>query len=308
MSSPKITARDVSAALYHHFVPRWAMLTEVSARPVQVPPPPGQVGRWYTPGKVRRIDVLLVRAANVIGDIERLAIEIKVSRSDFLADVRNPSKQAPWRELAHRHAYAVPDGLVTPDEVPTDSGLITVHPREGGRATVKFARNAPKCKHEPGPLPLANIMDAFWRAGRAEALMKGFANHTANGAYVEGEDLGELRANVAHLQRELGLAQDRHQRMREQRDDWRRRYAAHEPPPCVTCGGPLYPARGSRARYDGVHWEHRDEFYIAICDGLRKNAAQAAHDALPTSERRPWRLEVLPPEPVDALTIEVSAR
>lgn len=300
-----MTARDVLAALYHHFGGRWAMLTEVTARPPRYPS--SLLGRSLA-GKdereryrVRRIDVLLLRAAasrDTGNGIERLAIEVKVSRGDFLADIRNPAKQAPWRAIAHRHAYAVPRGLVAVDEVPADSGLIVVDPREDGyRPLVEFARIAPRpAGHEPGQLPVKNLMDAFWRAGRAEALLKGLVNNTTESVHVAG-DVEELRGRVAHLTRDLELANSQADRLREQRDDWRRRYAAHEPPTCSTCGQPLHPARGRRARAYGHEWEHRDEVHAALCEGLRRDVAAAAWEALNAEDRR-WRhLEVVGPQP-----------
>src|SRR5919198_3723729 len=48
----KVTARDVRAALYQHFMPRWAMLNEVTA-------PDPETGRRSDRGS--RIDALLVR-------------------------------------------------------------------------------------------------------------------------------------------------------------------------------------------------------------------------------------------------------
>jgi hypothetical protein len=311
-----MTARDVLAALYHHFGGRWAMLTEVTARPPRRPA--DMLRRSLAGGDVqaeregyreRRIDALLVRMGDVDGGIERLAIEVKVSRADFLADVRNPAKQAPWRALAHRHAYAVPAGLVSEREVPGDSGLIVVRHADWGPGTVEFARRAPRITgHQPGPLPVKNVMDAFWRAGRAEALLKGLVNSTTEGVHVAG-DVEDLRGRVAALTRDLEKARDDAQRAREQRDVWRRRYAAHQPPACGTCGQPLHPARKRRGLYGDAEWEHRDDVHAAICEGLRKLAAEAVYDALPAEERR-WRrprdfdLDPQPGEcrPVDATT------
>lgn len=67
----------------------------------------------------RRIDALII-------DRERTAVEIKVSRSDFKADTEE--KRAPWVHYTHKFVYAVPTGLVTPDEVPDYCGLWYVDP------------------------------------------------------------------------------------------------------------------------------------------------------------------------------------
>lgn len=67
----------------------------------------------------RRIDALII-------DTHRTAVEIKVTRSDFKADT--DEKRAPWVHYTHKFVYAVPHGLVTPDEVPDYCGLWYVDP------------------------------------------------------------------------------------------------------------------------------------------------------------------------------------
>lgn len=53
-------------------------------------------------------------------------VEVKVSRSDFLAEVRNPLKQERWLRHAHRAYYATPKDLVRVEEIPVGWGLIEV--------------------------------------------------------------------------------------------------------------------------------------------------------------------------------------
>jgi hypothetical protein len=98
----------------------WRLLEEVAYRDDQ----PRRRGPRVPPG--RRIDLLGFRPPHAPehGPVERIAIEIKCSRSDYLSDVRNPEKQAPWRRLANWHAFAAPAGLIRPDEVPQGSGLL----------------------------------------------------------------------------------------------------------------------------------------------------------------------------------------
>ncbi|MFG1659045.1 hypothetical protein ACGFIY_21185 [Micromonospora chersina] len=318
MPSSQITARDMLAALYRHFGNRWAMLTEVTAR----------TGARESD---RRIDVLLVRpdrrattppaarpapvsaaqttalfpapaspttaAPQPTGPaIERMAIEIKVTRGDFLTDVRAPQKQAPWRALAHRHAYAVPAGLVRDTEVPADSGLIVIdfNYRNRGGTVVEFARRAPRCTHDPGPLPLANIMDAFWRTARLEAEAKGY------GYEPHADDNPErLRAEVNRLRHELALAAESESRYREKCRDWQKRWAAHEPPPCGTCGKALHIARGRQAQIRGHEWIHPDAADAAMCEVLRTAAAERDSNSTGLRHHRTW---VPGPEPAAPIT------
>jgi hypothetical protein len=228
-----VTARDVLAALYHHFGGRWAMLTEVTAR------------------------------------APRQSVEQLLQRARTGEDIRAEHERQHERQH-ERHRERRIDALL----VRSITG------------------------HKPGPLPVKNVMDAFWRAGRAEALMKGLVNTTTDGVYVTG-DAEELRARVAHLTRDVEAARNDAERAREQRDVWRRRYAAHEPPTCCTCGQPLHPARSRHAKYAGHEWEHRDEIHAVVCDGLRRLAAEEAHDRLPAEERRWRRVEDGGPQPGD---------
>mgnify|MGYP000120537710 CR=1 FL=1 len=53
-----------------------------------------------------------------------VAVEVKVSRSDFMRELERPQKRAPWEQLAAECWFATPSGLVKPDEVPEGWGLV----------------------------------------------------------------------------------------------------------------------------------------------------------------------------------------
>lgn len=74
------------------------------------------------PAAGRIIDLL------VLADdpIERLAIEVKVSRSDYRNET-DAKRAASW-QIAHRCLYAAPAGLIDPDTLPSGWGLVEVHP------------------------------------------------------------------------------------------------------------------------------------------------------------------------------------
>lgn len=56
----------------------------------------------------------------------RVAVEIKVSRHDFMREIEDPSKREPWIQRSNEFYFAVPTGLVKPDEVPEECGLFEV--------------------------------------------------------------------------------------------------------------------------------------------------------------------------------------
>jgi len=64
----------------------------------------------------------------------RLAVEIKVSRSDYTRDLRQPLKQRRARLMSNQFYYAAPAGLLTAADMPTWAGLIEVH--TNGEATM----------------------------------------------------------------------------------------------------------------------------------------------------------------------------
>lgn len=89
-------------------------------------------------------------------------IEIKVSRSDFLADLRNKTekhdvlKDAKNRMRPNRFFYAVPEGLVQPEEVPEYAGLIWVTEWFSVQTVKKIAPQLHRHKITPEDLKLAD--------------------------------------------------------------------------------------------------------------------------------------------------------
>jgi hypothetical protein len=233
------------------------------------------------------------------GGVDRLALEIKVSRGDFLQDIRCPEKQAPWRELAHRHAYVVPEGLVQAGEIPADSGLIVVRNRDGWR-TCDWVRKAPRAE-TARPLPTAIILDAFYRWARAEASAKGYTGNARD------DDPEAMRLELKRLRHQVELLEGKVDRAQDATAAWKRRYAAVDPPPCSTCGQPLRPARRGINDADGyLRWEHPAAVEEG-CKTERHRRALAAHLLKPEDQR--WGSFVPGPEPAypgDAETSEAA--
>jgi hypothetical protein len=107
--------------------------------------------------QTRRVDVLLVD-----GKI-RTAIEVKVSRSDWLRE--SDEKRRAWRSITHRFVYACPVGLIHPEEIPDGIGLWFVGPSkyDEHHLVVEIAKKA-KIQKSPGPLPERVIRNVFYRA------------------------------------------------------------------------------------------------------------------------------------------------
>lgn len=294
----KWTAAEIKRALYSHFADRYAVVFEATARSWEGAASTRRIDALLVrraPADKTAAKRNVTAAAGVLaaglgaefiggdslfpvpaapepgdnGGLERTALEIKVTRQDFLNDVRNPDKQAPWRELSNRHAYVVPAGLVGVSEVPRESGLLVVTDQGDGRCSVEWARRAPKSA-AARPLTIGQQLDAFYRWSRAEAAAMGF---TGPG---RGQDVETVRLENDRLRKALELAENLAERRSEKIGQLQTRIAAFEPLACSTCGRPLRPARPRKARTDTA-WEHvaADE---VECLALRTAVAQAEHD------------------------------
>jgi hypothetical protein len=117
-------------------------------------------------GGGQRIDLMLVRnwGGGPKGH-ERHAIEVKVSRGDLLAELKNPAKREPFERFAHRFWFATPAGLMKEGELPEGCGLLEVTDR-GVRRTVVAPRR------EPAAIGHRSFVEAFRRASRAEARIR----------------------------------------------------------------------------------------------------------------------------------------
>ncbi|MDQ6627319.1 MAG: hypothetical protein M3Z29_02550 [Pseudomonadota bacterium] len=84
-------------------------------------------------------DVFSIRHTTVEAYVEPIVHEVKVNRSDLLADVRRMSKREAYLQLGGECWYAVRDGIAEPDEIPAECGVLVA---TADRLVV--ARAAPK--------------------------------------------------------------------------------------------------------------------------------------------------------------------
>lgn len=54
----------------------------------------------------------------------RIAFEIKISRQDFLAEIKNPAKRRAALFFSNQFYFVAPKGLINPEEIPPECGLI----------------------------------------------------------------------------------------------------------------------------------------------------------------------------------------
>jgi hypothetical protein len=265
-----LTADQMREALYWHFAGRCAVLFEVAtdARQEQLDLP--SAARGVTRWSRRRIDVLAVSRARRagIGPVDLLAIEIKVSRSDFLTELRNPAKQARWREVAHRHAFAVPDGLVRPEEIPAGSGLLAVTPPppHGYRYGVRWSLRTRHDGNTP-PIPAWLVLAFAYRSSAAEAKLLGISPDSSHA----GESIEDLRAALIAERAHAGRLAAKLSRTADEAAAWRAAFAAAGGTvPCRHCGQAVRPVRLRGGAFSA--WRHAYREHDAPCDEIRSAA------------------------------------
>lgn len=122
---PRLTCEQVLDALERHHGAgingsiEWAFAREIPTS---------------TGGAQNRIDALAVNCWRSKAYIVR-AYEVKISRADFLRELRQPHKSATARDIAHEFVFATPKGMVDVHELPIGAGLIEVDHR--GRTVTK---------------------------------------------------------------------------------------------------------------------------------------------------------------------------
>ena len=129
------------------------------------------------------------------------AYEIKVTRSDFLADVTAGKYQSYFR-YAGRVIFAVPDGLISKEEVPTGCGLIV---RKA--ATWRMARRATANQVEiPSSAMMKLLIDGVNRTvleRRAEPRSADAWRLAKSGRLALGQDVAEAIRSVDNMRGRL---------------------------------------------------------------------------------------------------------
>jgi hypothetical protein len=75
--------------------------------------------RW----QAMRPDVFSIRNTSHEAHLAPFVHEIKVSRADLLADLKQPAKRAGYQAIAQQCYYVLAEGIAEPDEVPADCGV-----------------------------------------------------------------------------------------------------------------------------------------------------------------------------------------
>ncbi len=84
-------------------------------------------------------DVFSVRHTSVEAYLEPIVHEVKVKRSDLLADLKRPAKRAAYLQLSSQCWYVLQQGIADPAEIPVECGVMLAT-----GTTLEVARPAPR--------------------------------------------------------------------------------------------------------------------------------------------------------------------
>lgn len=104
-----------------------------------------------------RPDLFSIRNSSLEAAVHPVIHEIKASRADLLADLRDAGKGEAYRSVSSETYYVYPEGIAEADEIPPDCGVWTLcgTPEDGRLALVRPARFAPRTMTFPLWMALA---------------------------------------------------------------------------------------------------------------------------------------------------------
>lgn len=164
---PKLSARDMEAMLRAHYVPetkdRFARTGGVFAAEV------GMNGSWGGQGS-RRCDALY---AGFTAASSRILIghEIKVSRSDWRAELQQLDKADAWADACHAWYIVAPStDVVPPEELPDGWGMMLPPKTSRGRRMTVKVKARVKRDHSPPWWAVRSLMARLDTLAHAERL------------------------------------------------------------------------------------------------------------------------------------------
>ncbi|RLC86968.1 MAG: hypothetical protein DRJ03_07250 [Chloroflexi bacterium] len=157
-TTDKITVEDaVEAIRYKYESYGGVVIPEVCS--FQGFPPEWEAGKAR-----RRIDVVVVETWPS-RDYLRRAFEIKIERSDFLREIRNPDKFAWVLTRFHEFWYVAPSGVIkSEEEVPEQAGWFELVRRRG--LVLVRRKKAPRLSPETDDVLVATLIHALVRRSR----------------------------------------------------------------------------------------------------------------------------------------------
>lgn len=113
-----------------------------------------RVGTGRRNGSLQRLDAFALNTLPHLA-MKRICYEVKVSRSDFLLELRQPLKRRIGMRYSNEFYFLTPTGLVNSSEIPVECGLVEVGPRESVRGATVFGHDPDTGMHCAVRVPAA---------------------------------------------------------------------------------------------------------------------------------------------------------
>jgi hypothetical protein len=94
---------------------------------------------------------------------KRIAFEIKISRNDFLHELKDPEKRKSAVEYSHEFYFVTPKGMLDKKDIPQDCGLMEISKDGGTRIKIKPPKKVEQPKITSGFLSLLLRNATGWR-------------------------------------------------------------------------------------------------------------------------------------------------
>lgn len=148
-----LTTSDIKAALYSRYDDTRKYVTLCEFQP----------GTCYK--NQRQFDFYVL---DCYGECDTTAFEIKVSRGDFLRELRNPDKRRLALHLSNYFVFTAPAGLIKPEELPPDCGLMEAT-RDGEKVRLRMVRQP---IHREAGRPTWRLIAAITRTMTVDVLRR----------------------------------------------------------------------------------------------------------------------------------------
>ncbi len=94
-------------------------------------------------GGSRFIDLFVMDCHRGQGYFERISYEIKVSRADFVNEMKAPQKRDFALSISNYFYFATPEGLIKPSELPIEAGLVEISRNETKEFEILKVKESP---------------------------------------------------------------------------------------------------------------------------------------------------------------------
>jgi len=84
-----------------------------------------RIGTGHRHHEMQRLDAFALNCLPHLG-MKRVCYELKMSRADFLGEVRRPLKRRIGMRFSNEFYFVTPVGMLSHEEIPTDCGLVEI--------------------------------------------------------------------------------------------------------------------------------------------------------------------------------------